>query len=130
MKLLAKDPEDRYQSAFGIQSDLEYCRTQLEQNGYIDNFPLAERDFSGRLQIPQKLYGRERELAQLFAAFEQVCAEWKQMVLVTGYSGIGKSALVREFQKLRLHGAKISEAEPLQSRSQAQPGSQVIWFPG
>ncbi|WP_226574315.1 serine/threonine-protein kinase, partial [Microseira wollei] len=124
MKLLAKDPGDRYQSAFGIKSDLEHCRTQLEQNGYIDNFPLAERDFYGKLQIPQKLYGRERELAQLFAAFERVCAGATQMVLVTGYSGIGKSALVREVQKLRLHGTKIGEAEPLQSGSQADPGSE------
>ena len=124
MKLVAKDPKNRYQSAFGIKSDLELCLTKLEQNGYIDRFPLAERDFSGRLQISQKLYGRERELAQLFAAFERVCAGATQMVLVTGYSGLGKSALVREVQKLRLHGTKISEAEPLESGSQAQPGSE------
>jgi serine/threonine protein kinase len=130
MKLLAKDPGDRYQSAFGIKSDLEHCRNQLEQNGYIDNFLLAERDFYGKLQIPQKLYGRERELTQLFAASERVCAGATQMVLVTGYSGIGKSALVREVEKLRLHGTKISEALPLQSGSQAEPGSEVREYRG
>ncbi|MFB2891761.1 AAA family ATPase [Aerosakkonemataceae cyanobacterium BLCC-F50] len=99
MKLLAKNPEDRYQSAFGIKSDLESCHTQLKQNGYISSFTLGEKDFSFKLQIPQKLYGRQRELAQLKAAFERVRTGNIKLMLVTGYSGIGKSTLIQEIKK-------------------------------
>ena len=153
MKLLAKNAEDRYQSAWGLKADLEESLTQLRINGKISSFPLGSRDISEKFQIPQKLYGRQRELKILLAAFARVasgqqnslCFEDQEdfpnnnvrpdadsaslgkievdistlqnsqlktqnsqlktqnsaseMMLVTGYSGVGKSALVQEIYK-------------------------------
>lgn len=99
MKLLAKTAEDRYQSAWGLKADLETCLNQLQKTGKIADFPLGTQDFSGQLQIPQKLYGREKEVAALMACFERVAAGTAEMTLVAGYSGIGKSALVSEIHK-------------------------------
>ncbi len=96
MKLMAKNASDRYQSAFGVKSDLEKCQIQWETTGTIEAFELAQNDFSGRFQIPQKLYGREKEIEKLLQAFERVSAGAVEMMLVTGYSGVGKSALVYE----------------------------------
>jgi PAS domain S-box-containing protein len=113
MKLLAKTAEERYQSAWGLKVDLEECQRQLQHTGEIADFPLAERDLSGNFQIPQKLYGREREIDTLLAAFARVASPVQErvpavknvkqstieMMLVSGYSGIGKSALVQEIYK-------------------------------
>ncbi len=99
IKLLSKTAEDRYQSGFGLKHDLEYCLNQWEQRGKISEFKLGQKDYSGQLQIPQTLYGRETEKKQLLAAFERICEGAAELVLVTGYSGIGKSALVQETQK-------------------------------
>ncbi len=98
-KLLAKTPEDRYQSAWGIKADLETCLNQLKSQGQISLFPLANQDISDKFHIPQKLYGREPEVNQLLTAFEQVCQGATEMILISGYSGIGKSALVNEIHK-------------------------------
>lgn len=99
-KLLSKAAEDRYQSALGLRLDLEECSARWARDGAIAPFPLGERDVSERFQIPQKIYGRERELAQLHAAFERVIASGRpELVFISGYSGIGKSALVRELHK-------------------------------
>jgi predicted ATPase/signal transduction histidine kinase/tRNA A-37 threonylcarbamoyl transferase component Bud32 len=99
MKLLAKTAEDRYQSAYGIKADLENCLTQLQTNGQIIDFPIGHQDISNKFQIPQKLYGRELSTNALLAAFEQVSQGSTVMMLVSGYSGIGKSSLVREIYK-------------------------------
>ena len=96
MKLMAKTAEDRYQSAYGLQIDLAACHSQWSQTGRIDPFVLGERDISDKFQISQKLYGREREIERLLAGFERVSLGQKQMMLVRGYSGIGKSVLVKE----------------------------------
>ena len=95
VKLLAKNAEDRYQSAWGILADLELCLHQLEQTGEIKVFNLGERDISDKLQIPQKLYGREEESKHLLAAFKRVADGNIELILVSGYSGIGKTALVK-----------------------------------
>ncbi len=95
MKLMAKNAEKRYQSAFGIKADLEKC---LENLGCL-SFELAQNDFSGKLQIPQKLYGRDNEIKTLLQAFERVCSGKTEMMLVAGYSGVGKTALVHEVHK-------------------------------
>src|SRR6476661_1021828 len=110
MKLLAKTAEDRYQSARGLKADLEMCQHQLQTQGKIDNFPIGKRDKFGQFLIPQKLYGREEEVATLMAAFERVSGGTSEMMLVSGYSGIGKSSLVNEVQKpiVRQHGYFIS----------------------
>ncbi|WP_437539212.1 ATP-binding sensor histidine kinase [Sorangium sp. So ce726] len=100
LKLLAKMAEDRYQTARGLKHDLERCLSQLRATGRIEPFSLAERDVSGRFQIPQKLYGREDEVATLLRAFDRVVATGSpELVLVSGYSGIGKSSLVHELYR-------------------------------
>jgi predicted ATPase/signal transduction histidine kinase len=99
MKLLAKTAEDRYQSAYGIKSDLEACLTQLQTNGRIENFILGEHDVFAKFQIPQKLYGRDGEIAILNAAFERTSQGTSEMILVSGYSGIGKTALISEIDR-------------------------------
>jgi serine/threonine protein kinase len=100
MKLLAKTAEERYQTAAGVESDLRRCLAEWETQHRIDEFPLGEHDTPDRLVIPEKLYGRESEIDALFAAFDRVVAGGKpELVLVSGYSGIGKSSVVHELHK-------------------------------
>ncbi len=100
MKLLAKLPEDRYQSMRGVQLDLDRCLAQWQSCGSIAPFPLGAEDFSERFQIPHKLYGREQEIATLLATFDRMAASGQAaLVTVSGYSGIGKSALVGELHR-------------------------------
>jgi PAS domain S-box-containing protein len=114
LKLLAKNAEDRYQSSYGIKADLEACLQQWQSAGAINPFPIGQRDFSlGRFQLPQKLYGREAEIKTLLDTFDRVTVTTEptgnsitrqqnktlELMLVTGYAGIGKSALVQEVYK-------------------------------
>lgn len=100
MKLLAKTAEDRYQTAEGLKADLERCAAEWRAQGRITPFPLGTRDFPDRLLIPEKLYGRQREVEALLNAFHRGVASGKpELVLVSGYSGIGKSAVVNELHK-------------------------------
>jgi serine/threonine protein kinase len=99
LRLMAKNAEERYQSAWGIKADLETCLQQLNIHDRIAEFPLGRHDISDRFQVPQKLYGREAELQTLLVAFERVSQGRVEMMLVAGYSGIGKSALVQEIYK-------------------------------
>jgi PAS domain S-box-containing protein len=117
LKLMAKNAEDRYQNAWGIKADLEICVHQLEQNSQIDRIQLGIQDVSAQFQIPQKLYGRAAEIEALLAVFNRVAETENireahrsgkstenskfnvEMMLVSGYAGIGKSALVQELYK-------------------------------
>ena len=99
MKLLAKNPEERYQTASGLEADLRRCLEEWQSHGRIDPFPLGAHDCSDRLLIPEKLYGREREIAALLAAFDRVTQGTPELVLVSGYSGVGKSSVVNELHK-------------------------------
>ncbi len=117
LKLMAKTAENRYQSARGLKADLEVCLDQFKTTGIISAFTLGSQDISDKFHIPQKLYGREAEIQTLITAFERVAAGEKssvtrvtrpyspqqlspsQMMLVSGYSGIGKSAIVHEIYK-------------------------------
>jgi PAS domain S-box-containing protein len=99
LKLLAKNAEDRYQSAYGLKADLEECWQQWNETGRIKPFPLGRSDLSDRFQLPHKLYGREHEIERLLAAFERVSQEATEMMLVTGSGGIGKTALVQELYR-------------------------------
>jgi predicted ATPase/signal transduction histidine kinase len=101
MKLLAKTAEERYQTAGGIEHDLRRCRTDWEMLGRIDEFPLAEQDVPDRLLIPEKLYGRSREVAVLLDSFDRVISTGlPELVLVSGYSGVGKSAVVNDLHRV------------------------------
>ncbi|MFB2919838.1 trifunctional serine/threonine-protein kinase/ATP-binding protein/sensor histidine kinase [Aerosakkonema funiforme] len=110
VKLLAKNAEDRYQSALGLKADLELCLDRLSATGQIINFSPGQWDKASQFLIPQKLYGREKEVASLMEAFERVSnprlspersrnESGIEMMLVSGYSGIGKSSLVNEVHK-------------------------------
>jgi diguanylate cyclase (GGDEF)-like protein/PAS domain S-box-containing protein len=113
MKLMSKNAEDRYQSAWGLKTDLEECLAQWHVTGAIAPFSLGRNDISERFQIPQKLYGREREIESLLTAFARVSgskdnrvagrtaenSKGIELILIKGYAGIGKSALVQELYK-------------------------------
>jgi predicted ATPase/class 3 adenylate cyclase len=99
LKLLAKNAEDRYQSSYGLINDLARCQRELTETGGVSAFPLGQRDVSRKFHIPQKLYGREPELAVLLALFDRVANGGTELCMVSGYSGIGKSALVNEISR-------------------------------
>ena len=110
MKLMAKNAEERYQSTLGLKYDLEKCRVEYEETGKIEPFVLGVQDLCDRFIIPEKLYGREKEVETLLNAFERVASpstpnpplkgeEGAEMMLVAGYSGIGKTAVVNEVHK-------------------------------
>jgi predicted ATPase/signal transduction histidine kinase len=106
-KLMAKNAENRYQSALGLKFDLEFCLRQLEETGKIQDFEIGQRDLCDRFIIPEKLYGREAEVAQLLAAFDRISGSKtlpgnqskRELMLVAGFSGIGKTAIVKEVHK-------------------------------
>ncbi len=99
MKLMAKTAEERYQSANGLIADLEKCLQAIKNGETTIEFTLGTKDKQGKLNILQKLYGREKETALLLSAFERVSRGISEMVLVSGYSGIGKSVLVNDIHK-------------------------------
>src|SRR5208283_1626217 len=100
MKLLAKTAEERYQTAAGLDADLRRALAEWESRGRIDAFPLGARDLPDQLLIPECLYGREREIASLHAAFDRVVAGGgPELVLVVGQAGVGKSAVVHELHR-------------------------------
>jgi serine/threonine protein kinase len=100
LRLLAKTAEERYQTAAGLQADLRRCLAEWKAAGRIRPFVLGALDASDRLLTPEKLYGRDRETQILLDAFNQVVATGKPiLVLVSGYSGIGKSSIVHELHK-------------------------------
>jgi PAS domain S-box-containing protein len=98
-KLMAKNAEDRYQSALGLQRDLEKCLAQWQATITIDEFALGQQDLSDRFAIPEKLYGRYTEVQTLLEAFARVSQGRTEMMLVAGFSGIGKTVVVNEVHK-------------------------------
>ena len=99
LKLMAKIPEDRYQSTFGLKSDLTECLNQFKKKGKIQYFKIGEKDISHRFQIPQKLYGRENEIEAIFNISDQVSRGSKETILITGNPGVGKSTIANEIRK-------------------------------
>jgi PAS domain S-box-containing protein len=100
MKLLAKTAEERYQTASGVGRDLRRCLTEWEAHGHIEAFALGQQDTPDRLLIPEKLYGRSHEVETLLAAFNRIVKSGPpELVLISGYSGIGKSSVVNELHK-------------------------------
>jgi predicted ATPase/signal transduction histidine kinase len=99
MKLLNKTPDDRYQSAIGLKADLDKCLKDFEKDKKIISFELGQYDFSDKIHLPKKVYAREKELTLLSKALENAQIGVPEIVLVSGYSGIGKTTLVSEIQK-------------------------------
>jgi predicted ATPase len=98
-KLMAKNAEDRYQSAWGLLQDLERCYQEWSTSGMIHPFPLAEQDLRDRFIIPDRLYGREAELQGLLTSFRRVAQGYCDVVMVQGPSGSGKTSLINELEK-------------------------------
>jgi predicted ATPase/signal transduction histidine kinase len=98
-KLMAKNAESRYQSALGLKYDLEVCLHQFKETSAIESFEIGTRDLCDRFNIPEKLYGREAEVQTLLAAFDRVADGASELMLVAGFSGIGKTAVVNEVHK-------------------------------
>lgn len=99
MKLMAKKAEDRYSSSLSLLNDLEKSLEEWTLSGTIDPFPLGTNDVYHKLQISQKIYGREKEIQTILLTFEEVCRGSTQMVLLGGYPGIGKTSIVHELHK-------------------------------
>ncbi|OQW92562.1 MAG: hypothetical protein BWK79_14385, partial [Beggiatoa sp. IS2] len=99
LKLMEKVAEARYQSTFGIKADLENCLAQLQSQGKIESFPLGQQDISDKFQLPQKLYGRVQEKQILLQTFDKISQGHSEILMVSGYSGIGKTTLVQEIYR-------------------------------
>src|SRR5262249_57069898 len=120
MKPLAKRAEDRYQTAAGLESDLRRCQTEWEARCRIDDFPLGEHDSPDHLLIPEKLYGRQREIDTLLASFDRVVnGGVPELVLVSGYSGIGKSSVVNELQPVLMPPRRLFPSATFAHRTPA-----------
>lgn len=99
LKLLSKTPEERYQSAYGLQTDLEKCMKQWKTTGQVEDFAPGQEDMPELFQIPGNLYGREKEIISLLNSFNKVMQGQREMVLVTGFSGVGKTSLIHEINR-------------------------------
>ncbi len=99
MKLLAKNPEERYRSAYGVKNDLEACLASLDETGSVRDFQPGSNDVFDRFMLPEKLYGRDRELEQLIEEYRLACQGRNRFLLVSGQSGIGKTYLINELQR-------------------------------
>lgn len=111
LRLLMKDADDRYQTARGLEHDLARCRDALAREGVIEPFAICQNDLQGRLASPQRLYGRDRELAILLGVVDRIVEGGRlEVVIVGGYAGVGKSALIHELYKpvTRVRGLFVS----------------------
>lgn len=96
LKLLSKSPEERYRTAFSVLSDIAKCLRQHLGGNPIATFKIAENDVSDQLHIPEKIFGRDKETKQLLDALTFTLSSKKILYLISGYSGIGKTALVKQ----------------------------------
>lgn len=99
LKLMSKRAEDRYQSMFALKKDLLKCKNQLKTMGHIDSFEIASYNVSSHFQIPEKLYGRQSEIDLMVGQFLEMCKGKMEILLVSGFSGVGKTTLIHEMYK-------------------------------
>jgi len=127
LKLLCKEAEHRYQSASGLNADIHACLEQLENNGHIsDNLEIGQLDLRSQFQIPEKLYGRSHEIQQLLNTFEASATGSFETIIVGGYSGVGKSALINEIQKPLVAKRGLYTSGKYDQFKKAQPHSAII----
>ncbi|MFC0401706.1 AAA family ATPase [Paraburkholderia rhizosphaerae] len=127
MKLLTKTAEERYQTAAGVERDLKRCLADWERQHRIDDFTLGEHDKPDRLVIPEKLYGREHEVGRLLAAFDRLARTGTpELVLVSGYSGIGKSSVVNELPRVLVPPRGLFASGKLDQYKRDIPYSTVV----
>ena len=127
MTLLAKTPEERYQSDAGVRADLSECLRQWKASGTITPFPLRQHDKAPELRRAQRLYGRDRDIEALLQAFGRARARGPELCLVAGYSGVGKSALVHEIHKIiARHGGGFFAAGKFDQISRDVPLAPVV----
>ncbi len=126
MKLMAKNAEDRYQSIPGLKYDLIYCLENLESRQKLINFETAQKDFSDKFQVPEKLYGREKEVENLVKAFESLESSELKLLLVAGYSGIGKTTIIKEFYKLIVNKNSYFISGKFNKMQKGNPYSAII----
>jgi histidine kinase len=98
-KLLSKNAEDRYQSAYGLIADLQHCKKQFDSIGTVEDFSIGNYDFSIKFSLSQKIYGRNDELKKLSNSYKNVLSGKKELVLIAGDAGVGKTALVYELHR-------------------------------
>jgi serine/threonine protein kinase len=133
MKLLSKTAEERYQTAAGVESDLRRCLSQWESDGFIDDFAPGTHDTPDRLMIPERLYGRDRDVETLLTAFDRIVAGGRpELVLISGYSGIGKSAVVNELNSEKPDWRATAVTRRIESALVAsqQPANWLASIPG
>lgn len=122
MKLLAKSPEERYQTAAGLKADLQRCQSEWRIAGSIAAFPLGQYDLSGGLSFPDRLYGREKEIATLSEVWARVGATGRnELVLVSGYSGAGKTSVVNELRRVMGEGCSLLASGKAELREKTIP---------
>ncbi len=126
-KLLAKDAAQRYQSAFGLIADIKECIRQQELDGFIEPFEIAQQDRPERFLIPERLYGRDHVITKLLIWYEQVLQNNPQMVLISGYSGIGKSSLVNEIRSTIIEQNGFFVSGKFDQFSRGQPYSAIVF---
>lgn len=100
LKLLSKNPDERYKSAFGVENDIQECLKQLDTSGIIMEFTPGKMDVADKFILPEKLYGREKEISILMDNYNAVSRGQGKLLLISGYSGIGKTTLINELRKL------------------------------
>lgn len=115
-KLMAKNAEDRYQSARGLKHDLELCQQEWNRAGQISEFEIGQQDYCDRWVMPQKLYGRDREVEMLIAAYDRIAQGASEIMLVAGIAGMGKTAVIQEVQKPLIKDAATQRGYLIQGK--------------